>query len=31
MDHFGPKNGPSSQFWIGSKSFLKILHYEWGQ
>ena len=31
MDHFGAKNGASSQLWIGCKNFMKILHNEKGQ
>ena len=30
MGHFGHENGTSSQLWIGSKNFLKILHNERG-
>ena len=26
MDHFGPKNGASSQLWISLKNLLQILH-----
>ena len=31
MDHYGPKNGESSQLQIGWKNFLQILHNEKGQ
>ena len=31
MDHFGPKNGTSSQLWICYKNFFAILHKEKGQ
>ena len=31
MGHFGPENVTSSQFWIGSKNFFKILRNERGR
>ena len=31
MDHFGSKNGASSQLWISHKNLLYILHNKKGQ
>ena len=31
MDHFGLKNGASSQLWIDHKNLLQILHNKKGQ